>query len=298
MNTITYRSSRDNEALTDQSPDHFDKVNDKVCDKVKRHLSLVTSAATRLTVPQILLGALFSLLLLSSSRGHAEETRFFELRTYYVVPGKLGDLNARFRDHTMKLFEKHGMQNIGYWVPMDTNENKLIYILAYPSKEAREASWKAFAADPEWRQVLKESGAKGKIVEKADSVFMKPTDYSPMVKTGENPPRIFELRTYTTPESRLPNLNKRFREHTTKLFEKHGMTNFGYWMPTDKPNTLIYLLAHKSQEAAKASWDAFRSDPDWTKARKASEDEAGGSLTVDKGVKSEFLTPTDYSPTK
>jgi hypothetical protein len=222
----------------------------------------------------------------------------FEMRTYFAAPGKLDDLNARFRDHTTKLFEKHGIQNVGYWTPADNKDNKLVYILAFPSKEAHDSSWKEFGADPEWKKVVKESEANGKLVTKVESVFMHATDYSPEIKASQQGQRLFELRTYTTHEGRLDALNKRFRDHTIKLFEKHGITNFGYWLPTDKPNTLIYMLAHKDEAAAKASWAAFRSDPDWDKARKASEVEAGGSLTVDKGVKSEFLSPTDYSPTK
>ena len=106
--------------------------------------------------------------------------------------------------------------------------------------------------------------------------------------------RVFELRTYTT---HLDALNARFRDHTVKLFEKHGMTNVVYLTPMDAPrsqNTLVYLLAHKSREAAKASFDAFRTDPDWVKARTASE--APGPI-VEK-VESVFLTPTDYSPMK
>ena len=210
----------------------------------------------------------------------------------------LDELNARFRQHTTALFEKHGMENLGYWLPLDNKDNKLVYILAYPSKEAHDASWKGFMADPDWQKAYKESEANGKLVTKVDFTFMKAADYSPAIKPSQAEPRVFELRTYTTHEGRLPNLNQRFRDHTIKLFEKHGMTNFGYWIPTDKPNTLIYLLAHKSQEAAKASFDSFRSDPDWEKARKASEADAGGSLTIEGGVKSEFLKPTDYSPTK
>jgi uncharacterized protein YbaA (DUF1428 family) len=228
----------------------------------------------------------------------ASDTRLYEMRVYFAAPGKLDDLNARFRDHTMALFSKHGMENIGYWVPIDNKDNKLIYILAYPSKEAREASWKAFMADPDWKEVVKASEANGKLVNKVDSTFMTATDYSPAIKPSKNEPRVFELRTYTTEEGRLLPLHIRFRDHTMKLFEKHGMTNFGYWSPTDKANTLIYLLAHKSQDAAKTSFDAFRADPDWIKVRKDSEDKAGGSLTVPDGVKSEFLKPTDYSPTK
>src|SRR5687767_6759114 len=86
--------------------------------------------------------------------------------------------------------------------------------------------------------------------------------------------RVYELRTYTTLPGRLPALNKRFADHTLKLFEKHGMKNEMYWIPTDpakKDNTLIYVVSHASQEAADASWKAFGADPDWQKARTASE---------------------------
>ncbi len=109
--------------------------------------------------------------------------------------------------------------------------------------------------------------------------------------------RVFEMRTYTTEEGKLPDLLKRFREHTTKLFEKHGMTNIGYWVPADEPrskDTLIYVLAHDSREAAKKSWDGFRTDPEWIKARDASE--ASGKIV--KKVESVFLSPTDFSAIK
>ena len=115
-------------------------------------------------------------------------------------------------------------------------------------------------------------------------------------------PRVFELRNYTASTGNLDNLLARFRDHTLKLFKKHGMTSFGYWTPTEKKDgageKLIYLLAHKSQEAAAESFKAFRADADWVAVKKASEDKAGGSLTVQDGVKSEFIVPTDYSPTK
>lgn len=109
--------------------------------------------------------------------------------------------------------------------------------------------------------------------------------------------RVFEIRTYTTEPGKLPDLLKRFRDHTTKLFEKHGMTNIGYWVPTDEPlskNTLIYVLAHESRDAAKKSWDGFRSDPDWIKARDASE--ANGKIVTK--VESIFADPTDFSAIK
>ena len=108
---------------------------------------------------------------------------------------------------------------------------------------------------------------------------------------------VFEIRTYTTHPGKLEALNARFRNHTVKLLEKHGMTNIGYWTPADAPlaeNTLIYVVAHKSRDAAKASWDAFRSDPDWVKVR--TDSEAAGPINVK--VDSVFLNPTDYSPLK
>jgi hypothetical protein len=106
--------------------------------------------------------------------------RVFELRTYYTHPGKLPNLLARFRNHTTKLFEKHGMTNIGYWVPQDApgKDNTLIYVLSHRSRDAAMASWKAFQEDAEWKKVREESEKGGKIVEKVDRVFMDAVDFS------------------------------------------------------------------------------------------------------------------------
>jgi hypothetical protein len=119
----------------------------------------------------------------SGGNSVASDSRVFEMRTYYAAPGKLEDLQARFRNHTTKLFEKHGMTNIGYWVPVDEKTgqpsgNTLVYILAFPSLEARQKSWEAFRNDPAWNTVRTESEKNGKIVEKIESVFLKATDYS------------------------------------------------------------------------------------------------------------------------
>ena len=231
------------------------------------------------------------------------DPRYFEMRVYYAPPGKLDDLHARFRNHTIKLFEKHGMQNIGYWVPLDNKDNKLVYLLAYPNRGARDASWKAFISDPEWKEVAKKTEANGKIVAKVEEIFLETTDYSPAVKVGDlSKGGVFELRTYTTPPGLLPNLDSRFRDHTVKLFEKHGMSNQGYFHKAaghaGNDTSLIYFLTHKSQDSAKESFKSFGMDPAWKSAREASEKKAGGSLTAPGGVKSEFLKPTDYSPSK
>jgi hypothetical protein len=106
--------------------------------------------------------------------------------------------------------------------------------------------------------------------------------------------RVFELRTYYCHPGRLEALQKRFRDHTTRLFTKHGMENVGYWVPTDKPDVLVYILAYPSREAATASWAAFRADADWNKARTASE--ADGPIV--QKVESVYMTATDYSAIK
>ena len=231
-----------------------------------------------------------------------KDTRCFEMRTYYAAPGKLDDLLARFRNHTVKLFEKHGMTNIGYWVPAENPDSKLIYVLAYPGRDAREKSWRDFMADPDWQRAQKASEENGKLVKRVESVFLAATDFSPEIKPCDAGPRVFELRTYTTTPGNLERLLARFRNHTTKLFARHGMTNFFYWtLDAGEPGsdrTLVYILAHKDADAQKASFDAFRKDPEWIAARDASEKEAGGSLTIPDGVKSVIMKATDFSPTK
>lgn len=106
----------------------------------------------------------------------------FELRTYVSTPGKLDALLSRFRDHTMRIFEKHGMTNVGYWVPTDPEraDNTLVYLLRHESREQADASWRAFVSDPEWQQVAEESNANGPILDNIERVFMQATDFSPM----------------------------------------------------------------------------------------------------------------------
>jgi NIPSNAP len=109
--------------------------------------------------------------------------RVFELRTYTAAPGKLDALNARFRDHTIALFKKHGMDVVGFWEPIDKETGageKLIYLLSHPSREAAQANWKAFREDPEWVKVKAESEVGGVLPAKIESVYLKGTDYSPL----------------------------------------------------------------------------------------------------------------------
>ncbi|MDQ6678156.1 MAG: NIPSNAP family protein [Acidobacteriota bacterium] len=134
----------------------------------------------------------------------------------------------------------------------------------------------------------------------AASLLLLPAAYwSGMSHSAQAQPktRVFELRTYTTNEGKLPDLEKRFRDHTMEIFTRHGMTNVAYFVPQDPPksqNTLIYILAHESRDAAKKSWDDFRNDPEWKKVAAASEE--NGKIVTH--VDSVFMDPADFSPMK
>jgi hypothetical protein len=249
-----------------------------------------------------LVAGLVAMVSIAVAEEKPRDTRLFELRTYHAEPGKLDALLTRFRDHTCKLFEKHGMTNVGYWVPADNKDNLLIYLLAYPDRAARDAAWKDFGADEDWKKAAAASEVNGKLVGKVDQLYLNETDFSPGFPETATPDRLFELRTYTTTPGKLPNLHKRFAEHTIELFKKHGITNGAYFkLAAGQPaadDTLVYFLVHKDAATAEKSWTDFRADPIWVAAKKASEDAAGGSLTVPDGVKSVFLKPVDFSALK
>ncbi|MEK7830929.1 MAG: NIPSNAP family protein [Acidobacteriota bacterium] len=112
-----------------------------------------------------------------------KDGKCYEIRTYVAAPGKLEDLHKRFRDHTIKLFKKHGMEVVGFWGPTDKekgSENTLVYVMAYANREARNKAWQAFAADPEWQKARAESEKNGRLTEKVESVILGATDYSPI----------------------------------------------------------------------------------------------------------------------
>jgi hypothetical protein len=113
---------------------------------------------------------------------HAQSARVFELRTYTAPDGKLEELHTRFRDHTLRIFKNHGMTNVAYFKPQDAplSQNTLVYLISHQSRDAAKANWAAFQADPEWQKVASESQKNGKIVAKVESVFLDPTDYSPL----------------------------------------------------------------------------------------------------------------------
>jgi len=239
----------------------------------------------------------------TSSRASEDvNSSIYELRTYSTAPGKLDVLLERFGTHNLPLFEKHGIELIGAWVPAEEDErgDRLVYLVRFPSRAAAQKAWKGFSADPDWQHVFgQEKETHGTVVTEAESVFLEPTDYSPepskrtVSEGGQD--RLFELRIYTASENRLDNLNARFRDHTLELFKKHGMTSVLYTTPIDPEdgNTLIYFLAHKDKAAAESSWNAFRNDEEWQEARAASE--ADGVPLAAKVVNA-WLKPTDFSP--
>lgn len=142
---------------------------------MKTFLAALIFAATLMTSPAADTNAV--------SPSVAKDSRCFEMRTYYAMPGKLEALNARFRDHTCALFQKHGIEIVGFWIPTDKDkgsETTLVYILAHKSREAAKQSFANFGKDPAWQKARSESEANGKLVEKVESIFLNATDYSPI----------------------------------------------------------------------------------------------------------------------
>lgn len=221
----------------------------------------------------------------------------YELRSYTALPGKLPEVIA-LSPLARALFAKYDVDSIGYFVPVEQkNGDRFVYILKHANREAAAASWEGFRTDPEWVAAQKTSGWPDKVIDAWESTFLAATDYSPAEIPALSPSHVYELRTYTCNEGKLDGLDARFRDHTMELFAKHGMTNVLYTHPTDEDKgagrTLVYLIAHDSVVAAKASFEAFRQDPVWITARDASE--ANGKLLVPGGVKSLLLEPLPFS---
>jgi hypothetical protein len=136
----------------------------------------IKTACLALTTLAIGLGA--GLLMGSAAQGQ----KVYELRTYTATPGNLDNLHARFRDHTIGIFEKHGMEIVGFWTPTDPElaDDTLIYVLEHESQEAANAAWRAFGQDPEWQAVSEASNANGPILGGVERQYMIATDYSPI----------------------------------------------------------------------------------------------------------------------
>lgn len=225
-----------------------------------------------------------------------DEPNFFELRTYYAHEGKLDDLLKRFEDHTMKLFKKHGMTNVAYWLPIDNSDNKLVYLMAYESKTQRDQAWEGFIKDPEWTKVSKASKVNGPLVDSINSTFLTYTSYSPKIAIEDAGPRIFSLRTYYTFPGRLGALHERFQNHTMEIFENNGIHNIAYFnLDQADPlaeNVLMYFVSFPDTTSRKNSWASFSKDPAW-KSAYANSIEDG---KIVDSLTAEILTPVAFSP--
>lgn len=234
-----------------------------------------------------------------AGRGETE----YEWHAVSAASGQLATVHEQIRDRVLPALGRHGLTGVGVFVPAGDNAERIVHVVvAGDASTTATSDHGRLGGMEEWRALFAETDGVVPATGERPVRRLCTTSWSPLPAGGPGQPaRIFELRTYTAPDAaKRAALLQRFEHHTLKLFEKHGMTNVIYWVPTASPDadtTLLYLLAHADVDAAKASFAAFRQDPAWTAARTASEAAAGGPLTIkDKGVVSEFLEPTAYSP--
>ena len=224
----------------------------------------------------------------------------YELRIYQASEGRFQHLIKRFREHTDRIFKKHGLKALGYWIPTDgsvKNRRKFVYLLEHPSRYEAYRNWTNFFNDKEWEKVMDKPEFQGLLSEKPTSIFLTPNDYSaPARNEIAKPGGIFELRTYVANPGKLVALNTRFRNHTTSLFNKHGIQNVSYWTSFDQPDrkdTLIYLIHHANRKQADLNWKAFGQDPKWKKV--ARESQVDGRLLAQPPERL-YLKALEFSP--
>lgn len=256
----------------------------------------------------------------------AEDRSLYELQTYAVEDGRLGEVVEVMGDHAVPNWQRHGIELLGAWTPINSADARVVLLFKHADKATATSAWQAFQSDADWRTAIGQLAASGNPIQRVNRFFLTATDYSPSLgEAAATAPRAYELRTYITTPGNLPALHQRFQNHTLDLFSKHGMQNLPYWTiaegestrcgelvsslaavgsePADvdpassaRGNALVYLLSHASDDARVASFDAFRQDADWKTVLTASEQAAGGPLTAKNGVKSLTLQPTAFSP--
>lgn len=223
----------------------------------------------------------------------------YELRTYEILPGKAQALLERFGSVTTKLFERHGMQNVGYWTPtVGEFSNRFIYMLGFRDMAHRERAWEELAQDPERQQSMRQAQEAGPQVARLTNMLLRPTPYSPPpIGEGrsQGPTALCELRIYEMLPGKAQPLHDRFATVSMRLFERHGMANIGYWTPVvgGYNNQLYYMLGFESMAHREKAWAAFGQDPEWQPAARATT-EAHGQV-VEK-ITNSILRPTAFSP--
>ncbi len=226
----------------------------------------------------------------------------YELRIYDANEHRFAHLIKRFGEHTNRIFRKHALEPMGYWIPTEGSpkqRRRFIYILKHSSRYAAYRNWNLFSNDREWQKVLDQPEFQGLLARKPTSIFMTANDFSAIARDKiKQPGGTYELRTYTVNPGKLTDLNARFAGHTTGLFRKHGIHNVSYWTPFEKPdsaNTLIYLIHHAGRKQADDNWKAFSSDPQWQKI--ARESQLNGKFLA-APPKRIYLKAMEFSPLK
>lgn len=273
------------------------------------------------------LSSIAVLLLFIVSQFAQAQDPLYELRVYQPTEGKQKELLSFMNQSGMQLAKSNGIEILAVFTPIAIEDDRIVTLVRHKDRATCEGCYERMMADTATRDAFQKAFPSGPPVKSLTRLFLKTTDYSPAFQIESKGDRVFELRSYIASTGNLEALNARFRNHTMTLFSKHGMNNVVYWNVEDgdsmkatellgavspknqakaeisddlaaQGNTLVYFLTHASQDAAKASFDAFRQDPEWSKVRTESEDKAGGALTAPGGVKSWFLKPTDFSPMK
>lgn len=249
----------------------------------------------------IILPAALLLWSLSTLAGDAPSAQCFELRTYYARPGKLNELNSRFRDHACQLFTKHGMDTHGIWIPKDNPDRRLLMLQSYPDRKARDRAWRSLIADPEWQRLCRASMVNDLLLERVENVFLSPTSFSPSIPKddAEATQGVHELRILTTSEEGMPALQRCYATHFGQILQKHGIEQWGYWTPMQDQRAagtkLFYLLAYEDLDKAQKAEALVFDDPEWKGIMKDLEKELGGPVTLRGGVTSTLLIPAGYS---
>ena len=216
----------------------------------------------------------------------------YELRIYAAAEDRLGHLIKRFREHTDRLFRKHKMEPVAYWLPTDgtaKEKRRFVYILKHPSRYAAYRNWNAFTHDPEWKRgVLEQPEFQRLLSGRPESVFLTPNKFL-NESTRSNNPNIYELRIHTAAQGKLTALHQHHRDTGVNLHLKHGIRTLGSWFAFDRPeseNTMYTLHRHTNRTQADLNWKAIEADPEWKKSR--------GNLNT----KTErlYLKPMDFSP--
>ena len=228
----------------------------------------------------------------------AQDTRYYDLRVYSVLPGKTEGVLERFRDFVNKVRARHGVETVGSWVAKGSTNDTYIYILSAPTKELFDQGEKAFASDPEFKAGYAANAEKHGKTLGGIRAFPMSARHAKLNFKSADKPRAFDLRLYTTSPGKTEAFWNRWREHATRLYQRQGLASVGFWKADKKDkdgnDQVIVLLAGDSVEAINAGIARFHQDEEWLKIER--ETEKDGKLR--SSVEAFKMLPTDFSPLK